>query len=311
MSKSQNQSSTGYNIASFYSQSKTIIQQWKKIILSDPDSYSSVPFLDTQNKGKGLLIDKYIDLMPEPFWGDPENCMAVMINLNPGYGEDDKWYIGRKAIHERGVLSGRYLAFAKKNPYFTNTAFHPAATVWWGKRLSWLHKVLNRQGDYRLPFMTELCPWHSSKWAEAKIKIDVANDNPDYNYIQEVFKAAAYASSHSGTPIISIGKANEVYELLMGSLQQTWRPEDNNLEVLSDYIENKQIPLAWPQGKKKKNGKDEKEEFNKNVYFDYYKKEIDGECVKLLNIWMKGSNHTPSDEFLPIERAIIKYIEAN
>lgn len=306
MSKAQNQSNIGYNIASFYSQSKTIIQQWKKINLSDPDSYSSVPFLDTQKKGKGLLIDKYIDLMPEPFWGDPENCMAVMINLNPGYGEDDKWYIGRKAIHERGVLSAGYLALAKKNPYFTNAAFHPAATVWWGKRLSWLHKVLNRQGDNRLPFMTELCPWHSSKWGEAKI--DVAKDNPVY--IQEVFKAAAYASSKSETPIISIGKASEVYGSLM-RLQQTWSPENKNLNILSKYRENMQTPLVWPQGKKKKKGEDDKEEFNKNVYFDYYKTEIDGKSVKLLNIWMKGSNNTPSDEFLPIERAIIKYIEAN
>lgn len=299
-------SGSSYDISNFFAQSESIIQQWQKIDLSDPSSYNKAPFLEMQQPGMGLSQDKYLKLMPEPFWGDPDNCMAVMINLNPGCGDDDKFYIGKDAIQAKKVLSSGYVAFAKQNPYFTNAAFHPAATVWWGKRLTWLHKVLNRQGDYRLPFMTELCPWHSSKWAEAKI--DVANDNPVY--IQEVFKAAAYASSKSKTPIISIGKASEVYESLM-SLQQTWRPEKNNLNVLSNYREDMQFPLTWPLGKKKKNGKDEKEEFNKNVYFDYYKTEIGGECVKLLNIWMKGSNNTPSDEFLPIERAIIKYIEAN
>ena len=299
-------SGSSYDISNFFAQSESIIQQWQKIDLSDPSSYNKAPFLEMQQPGMGLSQDKYLKLMPEPFWGDPDNCMAVMINLNPGCGDDDKFYIGKYAIQAKKVLSSGYVAFAKQNPYFTNAAFHPAATVWWGKRLTWLHKVLNRQGDYRLPFMTELCPWHSSKWAEAKINF--AKYKP--NYINEVFKAAAYASMHSKTPIISIGKAEKVYASFMGQPQNSWRPDNNNFQILSNYRENKQTKLVWPQGKKKKEDNNS-EEFNKNVYFDYYKKDIDGVCVKLLNVWMKGSNNTPSDEFLPIERAIIKYLEAN
>lgn len=287
-------------IKKFYEQSLGVIKTWQGIDLSKPATYNTVPFLEVQKKGKGLLKEKYLDLMPEPFWGDPDNCLAAIINLNPGFGDDDKDYIGKKATSKCHLFSSGFLEFAKANPYFTHAWFHPAATSWWAKRLSWLHKVLECQGSWRLPFMTELCPWHSAKWGEAKI--DFSTYKPDY--VLNVLDAAAYAANMAGTPIFAIGKAGDIYKNYLGDPVQSWGPEDNKLDTLRKYSKE---PLEWPR--KKKKGEDDESDIN--VSFDYYKSELNGREIKLLNIWMLGSNHTPSDAFLPIERVILKYIENN
>ena len=109
-------------------------------------------------------------------------------------------------------------------------------------------------------------------------------------YINDnVIEPAAYASKNAMIPlVISFGKAGNIYQQLGFILRKSWGP-------------NNPYGLAWPQ--RKKDG------HNRDVHFDYY--EHSGKEIKLLNIWMTGSNHTPSDEFLKIEQEIIKHIDPN
>ena len=63
----------------------------------------------------------YLDLMPELFFGDPDNNLAVMLNLNPGFGDTNKNFIGKKVVTKR--LSKGYSSFAKSFPYLSDPLF--------------------------------------------------------------------------------------------------------------------------------------------------------------------------------------------
>lgn len=269
-------------IKDFYKRCDKFIEEWL-----DGANYSADPFLAHCRKGSGLRKKEYTRLLPELFWGNPNRCLVVIINLNPGYGNDDKQYIGRKTLLRNGQLASGYSTFARTNPCLVNASFHPAATAWWSQKLKWIHKVFDCFDDRRLPFMLELCPWHSKKWAEVKINVE---DNNQLDYIRNyVIAPAAYASKYAKEPIIiSIGKAGEIYKKLGFCLLKTWGPNQHD-----DFPQ-------WPENKKNDDAK---------VYFDYYA------CLEknihILNIWMEGSNHTPSDRFFKIEQGIIKCIKNN
>lgn len=267
-------------IKDFYKSCDVLIEKWQNGVSLDLD-----PFLKKCKEERDLRKEEYLKLMPEPFWGDPENSLVVIINLNPGYSEDDEFYIGREVMKESGKLEKGYSSFARTNPYFTDATFHPAATSWWSKRLEWIHKVFECYNEKRLPFMLELCPWHSKKWAEVKINY---SDEEQEKYIKDfVINAAKFAIGHATIPlIISIGKTGEILKQL------------GFVKTEKCFGPNNHPELSWPS---RKDGKD------KNVHFDFY--QYDGDDIVLLNIWMLGSNHTPSDEFLDIEKSIIKEIK--
>lgn len=153
---------------SFYNRCDTLIKDWLKNDFDKTSTYQNDPFLSEQKKpNRGLLKPEYIELMPEPFFGDPDNNLAVILNLNPGYGLDDKKSIGKSKVKNK--LCQGYSAFAKNNPYLSNCNFHPNAYNWWKKRYDWLKTLLGYNEDDRKPFTLEFCPWHSSNWSEARI----------------------------------------------------------------------------------------------------------------------------------------------
>ncbi len=253
-------------------------------------SLTNDPFLSTQKNNRGLLKSDYIDLMPEPFWGNPNdsNKVAVMLNLNPGFGNQDKKYIGKQAVSR--VLpnfQNSYSTFAQTSPYFTNHSFHPCATDWWNKRYDWLKSLF---GNASFPFVLELCPWHSHNWSEARIDIFTPQQKQyiETYVIDPAWKAAQRSVSHL---IISIGKKYvDIYQNLGFTLEKEWGPGQHS-----------SIKSPWPQSNKTKK--------DKNVHFLYFSKCIEGEQkIKVLSIWLWGSNKTPCADFLNVEKDIIAWI---
>ena len=279
-------------IENLYEKSDKLIVDWMSSDFQNTDTYKNDPFLSIQKKPDGgLLKPEYIELMPEPFFGDPENNLAVILNLNPGYGPDNKKHIGKNEVKDK--LSQGYSTFAKTNPYLTQPdvnqkPFHPEAHKWWAKRYNWLKSILGYDKDDRKPFTLEFCPWHSNNWSDAGINIDdFINIHQDY-IRDSILLPAAYAinNNRSVSPcIISIGKTyTKLYKSLGFTIEKTWqRPEI--------------VKGVWP---------------GKEVFFEYYKKiEINNQTIKALAIWLNGSNKTPSEEFIDIEKDIIEYIKTH
>lgn len=274
----------------FFSHCDTLIKDWLSSSFITTGTYKNDPFLSVQKKPNGgLLQPKYINLMPEPFWGDPgdpdKKNLAVMLNLNPGYGNNDHKYIGKTAV--AGSLSNGYPSFAKTNPYLTNPSFHPDAYDWWQKRLAWLKSIFG-EGE-ELPFVLELCPWHSHNWSEAGI---VQFNKNQIDHIEKYVllpAQEAVKNSVSGC-IFSIGKVyTRLYPELGFKLVKEWEPDSSNKN--------------WPTSPKTKKPK--------NVHFKYYKKDTETGTIKVLSIWIWGSNKTPCSEFLDIEKEIVEYIRTH
>lgn len=276
-----------WNMRSFYKRCDDLIKDWLKNDFDKTSTYQNDPFLSEQKKpNRGLLKPEYIELMPEPFFGDPDNNLAVILNLNPGYGLNDKKSIGRSNIKVR--LNQGYSAFAKINPYLTLNDFHPNAYKWWEKRYDWLKSLFGYNKDDGKPFTLEFCPWHSKNWSEAKINtINFIQKHPTYIH-DSILMPAIYALKHSVSPcIISIGKPYiNLYCSLGFKLRKEWGPNSN--------ISN------WPISTKTKKPK--------QVHFLYYTKVVNNVKIKVLSIWLWGSNKTPCNDFLTIEKNIIKYI---
>lgn len=269
-------------IKNYNSYCDKLVEDWLNPNFSSTDTYKNDFFLARSSK---LKAPQYLDLMPELFFGDPDNNLAVMLNLNPGYGETNCNYIGKNVVSER--LSKGYSSFAKSFPYLSDPLFHPDAFCWWNRRERWIKEdILDGKAPEGLhPFSIELCPWHSNSWNEA-----LSGGLKDKNFLDfvdnNVLPVISYATKHSLTKaVLSIGKVYcDLYESLGFIHKQKeweWGPNSN--------IQN------WPCDPK--TGKP------KNVFFrSYYSEKYD---LKTICIWLLGSNKTPSRSFKGIEQQIL------
>lgn len=330
-------------IQDYFKYCDELVQDWidNKANLIEED-----PFL---HNSAILSGEPYFDIMPEPFLGNPDNCSIVMINLNPGYTEGDDVNLSRQNTRNRfanGNLKG-YSAFAITFPYLSNPIIHPAGAGWWKGRKEYLDRLVRAytgKASDRFPFALELCPWHSNKWEEAKIKMSSVVYE---RMIQRAIIPALYATRKSEARIaVVIGKAAvPVIQKAGFKLIQSWGPEKRVLGKQSgkpyDYLMNN-IPfpnsanpgILYPQSVKHKTVKlengDKKKvllgESDAEVFYRYFKanledlnvdkellSELPSEELKVLSIFKSGSNNTPGPEFYDrgIEQTILDYIKTH
>ena len=128
------------------------------------------------------------------------------------------------------------------------------------------------------------------------------------------FDPVLYAIKHSLVDFaVAVGK--DVLEALLNSgfeLAMSWGPDKDIEGNRFEYIhpQNKRFP-NYPQTKKYRNNKTEcLGDYDAYVFYKLLTKKIDGQLVKVLSIYMNGSNHTPSQKFRKegIEAEILDYI---
>ena len=161
-----------------------MVLQW---LNNNPKLFKTDPFLCTQHQGKGLLTPKYIDTMPEPFWGSTKENLAVIIDMNPGFTDvpnkggypPDNVVLSRKNMGPLLTASGGYSAYADAFPQLCPSPHHKASSDWWLKRTKWLDKIVKMKTGFTntytygfpdlKPFALEIVPWHSKKWSEVNL----------------------------------------------------------------------------------------------------------------------------------------------
>ncbi len=186
-----------YNFQEFFNYWNTLIKDWhvapdkeirKNVYLSKFSNPTSSPLY------QGYVGHKLIDFYkyrPEPYLGDPENCCAVMLNLNPGFGippsveeythpdyklqhceAKDKIHYDAKGFVP--YLSGQFVADPKECVKTRDDI--PSGVFWWngsynkklqtctGGRIDYIHHLYNLyfgKTPNNLPFVLEVCPWRS------------------------------------------------------------------------------------------------------------------------------------------------------
>ena len=154
--------------------------------------------------------------VPEPYYGDMDNCSIVIINLNPGTGlceqcwqEQDKQGTLVNYI-KMNSYSRAAIDFPLDNPQ-SQVPMPTASLNWWKSRLLWIDRVLDSRGiskeDRKKPFAIELVPLHSKSFNVADAAKYVKKR---YNDLLPIIEHAIWASdSKMG---LAIGRP--IYEVL-------------------------------------------------------------------------------------------------
>ena len=224
-------------------------------------------------------LSRNADALPEPYYGNPWDFSAIILNLNPYGGVN---YQLQK--HSTGLFFSDfkpeepYFGFAKSFPYLekykdTNIG------KWWQKRAQWINRL---SSSTKKPFAIQICPWHSKFWDGGVLK--------EYSI--------AYVNEHSIKPaetilkkadfnlILSVGKE---FEYLFTELQFEL------LEPLSTdpLVKNRNYPIG-------KNGTPIKR------YYNVWASPSD---TIYLNTFTVGTNECPSPEFYSVELDILRMLK--
>ncbi len=219
--------------------------------------------------------------LPEPYLGDPENNLAVIININPGEAVLDYLIQTVFSTHLTGTYSGYAIPF----PYLCGKGC-PAGQKWWqSKRLPWIKRMAILSGATEpettdvYPFALEMCPWHSREWEDMQLTDDVK----EY-IINRVLEPAVEAVKHSKTRVVLVvGK--DVYEKLC---------DCGCSPVAGLYFHNEPWSV-WPQDA---NGKIVDRTYACLEYKGTY----------FLCTWYQGGYFAPAELFKGVEEEILKRI---
>lgn len=236
-------------------------------------------------KDPGSPSNKYI---PEPFFGNPDKCSVVMLNLNPGpassYWQSQIFLPNNEKSYTEHAIPFPYL---DKNLKSLNCE----GDAWWEKRNRWLNSLLpkkiNEKSTDRFPFALELYPWHTKKWSSVYKK-----EVEEYIHQRDIFKIADLASKNSLLPniVVAVGKA---YCDILSKFGFTEIASVDN-HCTCSILQN----LVWPVNAKGK------------LINRTYKIYSSAKYNSLFFVtYAPGSNSAPSLKFKEIEKAIIDWCQ--
>lgn len=152
------------------------VKYWDDVISRWADGDGVVPESEECWFVSGSTLHR--QLMPEPYWGNPDNCSAVLLNYNPGGPDgtplpDDNCHINNvrndDTMKMSGAMHGCYSRIALEFPWldnadhrdFTSMPSHLPTKRWMCQRNGWISRLA--KSDKR-PFFLDLCAWHSKNW---------------------------------------------------------------------------------------------------------------------------------------------------
>lgn len=286
--------------------------------------YSNDPFLKTQKPGQGLLTPDYIATMPEPYYGNINDNLVTIVNLNPGYNDSPGNKPDCEVLSVCNMLKlfrgGDYHGYAQNFPVLQQNPYHARCAKWWLDRIGKLVRLSGMSlpkglvygqtscisSDW-LPFALDLCPWHSRRWKEIGLSIqDMLDDVGLQRLINQWFiNPLVHGISHSKFGIgLAIGCPNiEMLKSVGFQAEMEWSGSNTH-------------GLKWPRSNSGKNT------VRRFVYLKLSKspeddeerwKNITGECVKVLGM-TANQMKLPRDEFYgpdSVLSQIINYIKNN
>ena len=289
------------------------------------------------DKLRGLLCPAH---MPEPYWGDPENCSIVIVDYNPGGGEDMSLHTYKGTIGNgqyppntmiKYVNDNSYSQLAKDFPIWkkelsknkTWLGSYGGRDKFWLKKKKWAqHLVNNCVGEGIVdvekcpPFAIELCGWHSPNWPN---NTDVFKNDKDLRntvslrFVQPLLKAIENSKSQLA---ICIGAQ------FKPSILSTFLPQLENItkgiygKMDQRYsLENYKYTYPDNPGKDEKNSDDSisvtftsgKDKVSR--YYRIYNVNVYGKDHFILNTFAPGGNRHPAEHFWQFEKILIEALK--
>lgn len=289
------------------------------------------PFFNN-NDIRGILCPAH---MPEPYWGNPDNCSIVIVNYNPGGGDD-------MGIHTYKFTNGNpnflpfppntmidyvyknsYSSLAKDFPIWKNTLKNRkwlssyGGRDWWLQKKKWVQHLVDSVDKKEInvegvpPFAIELCGWHSPNWPSG---IENSSDNSLYESIKNHFVyPLLYAIEKSNSNIaVCIGEQfnYQLFQTCFGNAKLNYKNITNdifkflingklNINSLTSNIHTNNIIAST----------NDKHNTLVNRKYRVYDIELNGKHHIILNTYAQGGNHSPATHFWPFEKALLETIK--
>lgn len=152
------------------------------------------------------------DFLPEPYYGDPDNCSAVVLNINPGSSsihEATKLWYHRSCSKHTLIhdfvhrFNSTYSLFQPVYSPFVAPNWVPGVQWWKDYRNDFIERVVelynnNKGKTIRIasPFAMELCPLHSNDVSG----INFSQKNLRSTYMSNVIIPAVHVIKTSSLP---------------------------------------------------------------------------------------------------------------
>lgn len=337
MERSRGINGTRYDVVRL----KTIqdfIEYWDKQIeewtqngkITSDEKYWEIPV--GKRKGKPLSDCIGLDpkLIPEPYFGNPENCLLVIVNFNPGTGGVDEnnnkantQHIDNRDNPETAcgsIVKDCYSSIAKSFPMLDDEdIFHPHKrsdkTIknynekntgqpflglpypgynWWHRKKEWFDEIkTDFSFEHEKPFALELCGWHSKGWKNVVYSDDLLKKISDR--LQNVIIEAIHSSD------LKIGICvGSPFKKILEYMGYTQIPLNKAIE-LENWVEKtynirtcSDYFLSVTEEKETVRG-----------YRLFQHKKTD---TFVINTWQIGSNQYPSDSFKEFELRLFESI---
>ena len=243
----------------------TFIQKW----LNDWDD--SIKCWDLHHTALSGLLSPFAglvrsskltpDYLPEPYYGDPDNCSAVVLNINPGSSSSNEatklWnnrsFANTLMYEFSNTFSSKYSDFQKVYSPFAAPNWVPGVQWWKDNRNDYIKRVVQLYHTHKgtlgktgtTPFAMELCPLHSNNVQGINFTLKGLRSI----YMANVIAPAAIITKTSDIPF-GLGFASSICNLLQkpecGGFQvvRTWK---NGLDLVPSSSP-KPIP-NWPVDK--------------------------------------------------------------
>lgn len=234
------------------------------------------------------------DLIPEPYYGNPNKCSIVILNYNPG----DPSALGRVTQHisnasNPNTVCGRMAPLYSKvalsfpvlgsdnpsNPHHVTSGPLPYdGRPWWLNKENWLNQVIGYTGitSGLNPFALELCGWHSRNWRGVHYSQTLLTEIK--NRLEAVLTQSICASD---TQLgVCIGVAFGDYVLPALGFDQLPMPTSLNGFINSSKTKNRKKPYYYSLNKDKSRG------------YRLFKHRETG--ALMINTWAPGGNGSPS-----------------
>lgn len=114
----------------------------------------------------------HTELMPEPYLGDPVNAPVILLNLNPGYSEEDVEFYAdlsrRRACRDNLEHKSAQYPFFFLHPDFPDCC----GTKWWRGKLKQLIAETSVEQVAQNICCIEYFPYHSRRFKSGKLTLE-------------------------------------------------------------------------------------------------------------------------------------------
>lgn len=275
--------------------------------------------------------------MPEPYWGNPEECSIVIVDYNPAGGTDmnPHTYRGEGEPYPKNsmikyVFDNSYSQLALAFPLLGTKADLEkdndrwwlrsyGGRQWWRSKIEWMLHLIQHSSEppkewpeeVFLPFTIELCGWHSPNWSDNTKAISSSGDlriSVEKRFVIPLLRSIENSTCKLAVCIGAQFKP-EVLKKYIGCAFNDVTENFNGLSIpgytISYPSKGGSICVSVKTGKKDKTGKEEE----KTRYYRVYDIIENGKHHVILNTFAPGGNHHPAKHFWPFEDELLKVLK--